>query len=223
MLTANSIDLILDVGANAGHYARGIREAGYQGAILSFEPLSAPHAIALKGALRDPTWEVAPRMAIGAIDRTAQINVAANSTSSSILPMLQQHTLAAPDSAYVDTEDVVIRRLDGIDHPLLDKAAAPFLKIDTQGFEREVIEGAAGLMPRLKGIQVEMSLRPLYEGQALWLDLNATLEAAGFELWSIVPGFFDPFTGQMFQCDGIYFRPSAAPVLPIAMGDASCD
>ncbi len=206
MLAANGIDLVLDVGANDGGYATTIREAGYRGRILSFEPLSSAHARLVAATADDPLWAAAPRMAIGEEDGEVTINIAGNSASSSILPMTDSHRSAAPESSYVGSETVAVRRLDGVGHPLLDAAAAPFLKIDTQGYEKQVLAGAAGLLPRLQGVQVELSLLHLYENQVLWRDMIAALERAGFDLWALVPGFFDPRSGRMLQCDGIFFR-----------------
>lgn len=207
MLAANRVDLVLDVGANTGGYATSLREAGYRGRILSFEPLSSAHAALVAATAGDPAWSAAPRMAIGERDGDVTINIAGNSASSSLLPMTDRHKGAAPESAYIGAETVEVRRLDGVRHPFLDAAAAPFLKIDTQGYESQVLAGAAGILPRLVGVQLEMSLRHLYEGQSLWRDVIAALEAARFELWAVVPGFFDPATGRMLQCDGIFFRP----------------
>jgi len=207
MLTANRVDLVLDVGANTGGYATSLRQAGYRGRILSFEPLSSAHAALVAATAGDPAWSAAPRMAIGERDGDVTINIAGNSASSSLLPMTDRHKGAAPESAYIGAETVEVRRLDGVRHPFLDAAAAPFLKIDTQGYESQVLAGAAGILPRLVGVQLEMSLRHLYEGQSLWRDVIAALEAARFELWAVVPGFFDPATGRMLQCDGIFFRP----------------
>lgn len=206
MLSANHIDLVLDVGANDGGYGRSIRTAGYTNAILSFEPLAGPHGQLLQTVEQDSLWHVAPRMALGAVNGTIQINVAANSTSSSVLPMLDRHAEAAPESVYVGAETVPLRRLDGFSHPLLQQATAPFLKVDTQGYEREVVVGAAGVLQRLRGIQVELSVVPLYDGQPSWLTLHEELEAHGFALWGVVPGFFEPATARMLQFDGIYFR-----------------
>jgi FkbM family methyltransferase len=197
---------VLDVGANDGGYVTALREAGYRGRILSFEPLSVAHVRLVTATEADPAWSAAPRMALGDQDGDVTINIAGNSASSSILPMTDKHRGAAPESTYVGSEHVEVRRLDGIRHPFIESAAAPFLKIDTQGFETQVLAGAAAILPRIVGVQLEMSLRHLYEGQTLWRDVVASLEAAGFELWAIVPGFFDPATGRMLQCDGIFFR-----------------
>lgn len=212
MLATNGVDIVLDVGANTGGYATALREAGYRGNILSFEPLSSAHSLLALAARSDPNWVVAPRMALGEREANVTINIAGNSTSSSLLPMTDQHRSAAPESAYVGMESVSVWRLDAVRHPLLDSAASPFLKIDTQGYETQVLAGAAGILPKIVGVQVELSLRHLYQGQSLWLEVIASLETAGLELWALVPGFFEPETGRMLQCDGIFFRASV-PVI----------
>jgi FkbM family methyltransferase len=206
MLAANGVDLVLDVGANTGGYAAMLRGAGYQGRILSFEPLSGAHERLVAVTKQDPMWAAAPRMALGDHDGEVTINISGNSVSSSILPMTDSHRIAAPDSAYVGAEIADVRMLDSVKHEFLDMAKSPFLKIDAQGYETHVLAGAASILPRLAGLQLELSVGQLYEGQQLWLDVIASLEQTGLELWAIVPGFFEPATGRMLQCDGVFFR-----------------
>lgn len=207
MLGAERIDLVIDVGANSGQYGRALRASGYNGRILSFEPLSSARLGLETVSRRDDKWSIAERVAIGDYDGVVMINIAGNSTSSSILDMLDSHRRAAPYAPYVGSEEVPVRRLDSVQHPFLDKSTRPFLKIDTQGYESRVLTGATDLLNRVKGVQVELSLRPLYEGQVLWRGVIDSLEASGFELWGLVPGFLDPETGRMLQCDGIFLRP----------------
>ena len=128
------IDLVLDVGANVGQFSSELRSVGYNGILVSFEPLSAAHTALSKAADRDPKWRVHPRSAIGDHDGEIEINIAGNSVSSSVLPMTELHSLAAEGSAYVGVESVSLRRLDSIAPAYLAKARRPFLKIDTQGF-----------------------------------------------------------------------------------------
>jgi FkbM family methyltransferase len=207
MLCAEQIDLVIDVGANSGQYGRALRASGYNGRILSFEPLSSARLALEALSQSDDRWSIVDRMAVGDHDGVVTINIAKNSTSSSILDMLDSHRQAAPYAPYVGSEEVPMRRLDGVHHSFLDESSRPFLKIDTQGYEARVLEGAAGLLKRVKGVQVELSLRPLYDGQVLWRDIIDSLEKCGFEVWSLVPGFLDPDTGRMLQCDGIFLRP----------------
>lgn len=206
LLATHKIDTILDVGANDGGYGKMLRKGGYAGAVLSFEPLAEAHENLLRAAVGDETWQVAPRMAIGASSGEIEINVAGNSTSSSILPMRALHESAAPRSRYIGTEKVPLRRLDSVAHPFIEKSRNLLLKIDTQGYEMPVLEGAESLFPRICGIQLELSLVPLYEGQVLYREVIDWIAGKGFELWSITPGFVDQNSGRMLQMDGVFFR-----------------
>lgn len=202
------IDLVLDIGANAGQFASGIRQYGYKGRIVSFEPLSQAHAELQKSSAEDPLWEAHPRCALGNHVGEVEINIAGNSQSSSILPMLESHRSAAPDSAYQDKEVVTIKTLDAVAGHYLNNAHAAFLKIDTQGFEWLVLDGARDTLPHIKGILVELSLVPLYAGQHLWQEVINRLEAEGFTLWAFQPGFSDQVSGRSLQVDGIFYRNS---------------
>ena len=91
-LRHSHIDLVIDIGANEGQFAKELRAGGYSGRIVSFEPLSAAHRRLLQESNRDSAWHVHPRCALG--DRLGEIelNISGNSVSSSILPMLASHT-----------------------------------------------------------------------------------------------------------------------------------
>lgn len=200
------IDLVLDVGANKGQFATEIRHCGYTGRIVSFEPLSEAHGQLLQSSAGDSMWEAYQRCALGDHNGEVEINIAGNSHSSSILPMLESHRSAAPESAYQGKEIVPIKSLDAVAGPYLKDAQAPFLKIDTQGFEWLVLDGARDTLPQIKGILVELSLVPLYGGQHLWRDVIDRLEAEGFTLWAFKPEFSDQVSGRSLQVDGIFYR-----------------
>src|SRR6185436_15148347 len=165
------IDLVLDVGANTGQFASEIRQGGYKGRIVSFEPLSQAHSELLVSSASDSMWEAYPRCALGDHNGEVEINIAGNSWSSSILPMLESHRSAEPESAYEGKEIVPIKTLDAVAAHYLKGAQAPFLKIDTQGFEWLVLDGARDTLPKIKGILVELSLVALYAGQHLWREV----------------------------------------------------
>jgi len=200
------IDFVLDVGANQGQFASEIRRCGYAGNIVSFEPLSDAHEKLMHASSTDDNWEVFPRCAVGDRNGEVEINIAGNSLSSSILPMLESHRVAAPDSIYLGRETAPINSLDSVVMPYLKKSKAPFLKIDTQGFEWQVLDGARNSLSRLRGILIELSLVPLYEGQHMWLEIVARLEAEGFILWTFEPVFSDPRDGRTLQVDGVFYR-----------------
>jgi FkbM family methyltransferase len=199
------IDLVLDVGANTGQFARLCRAAGYRGEILSFEPSASAHAALLRSAASDPLWSVADRMALGATNGETEINIAVNSYSSSILPMLDAHLSAAPNSAYLQKEKVPLRRLDDV---LAATASSHniFLKLDVQGYESHVLAGATHVLNHTVALQLEMSLLPLYEGETLMPQMQADLTAKGFDLWDLEPSFRDPATGRLLQVDGIFTK-----------------
>lgn len=205
-LEISGIDVVFDVGANEGQFAKGIREYGYTGKIVSFEPLTAARERLSLLAGRDPNWIVHDQSAIGDLDGEIEIHIAGNSVSSSVLPMLESHSSAAVGSAYVASERVPICRLDSIESRYLAPETSLFIKIDTQGFEWQVLDGANGTLKRANGVLCELSLVPLYDGQRLWRDIIDRLDDEGFMLWALQKGFTDSSTGQSLQIDGIFLR-----------------
>jgi FkbM family methyltransferase len=200
------IDLVVDVGANRGQFATELRQSGYEGKLISYEPLSDAYRDLQNFSKGDEAWQVPPRCAIGDRNGEVEINISRNSESSSILHMMESHRSAAPESAYLGKEVVPIKMLDTLAIDNIKGARSPFLKIDTQGFEWHVLDGARATLPYVKGILVELSLVPLYEGQHLWNDVMDRLESEGFTLWAIQPVFSDPVSGRTLQVDGIFFR-----------------
>ncbi|MEY3557161.1 MAG: hypothetical protein RLZZ580_3219, partial [Cyanobacteriota bacterium] len=208
LLAYHNIDLVFDVGANIGQYAKLLRELGYSGRIVSFEPLSSAYSQLKAVSKKEPLWEIAPQTAIGNQEGEITINIAGNSQSSSALPMLDAHLESAPESAYSGSETVKLSRLDTIAKDYIkSETKSIFLKIDVQGLEKQVIEGATAILPLVKGIKLELSLVPLYEGQVLFKEMIDIIEKLGYELYGIEPGFTAEKTGRMLQMDGIFFKP----------------
>jgi FkbM family methyltransferase len=207
LLQSHSVDVVLDIGANSGRYGEDLRRLGYAGRIISFEPLSAPFAKLAAAARSDSGWEV-HRCALGDADCRVTMNVAANDgESSSILPMLDAHITAAPSAVYVGTEDAELRKLDSLVPEFLLPGDRIFLKADVQGYERSVLAGAQDtLRDHCVGIQLEMSLVPLYEGAMLYREAIELAESLGLTLMGMIPGFIDPRNGRLLQIDGIFMR-----------------
>jgi len=201
-----NVDQVIDVGANTGQYGSLLRESGYAGPLLSIEPLKDAHQVLVEAAAADPLWHVSDPVALGSCSKTLSINVAGNSASSSFLPMRQEHLDAAPYSAYTGAETVTVMPLDKLVSDRGMKFVAGMLKIDTQGFELEVLSGAIETLKRCILVQCEISLVPLYDGQPAPFDLCSVLHREGFELRYFIPGFRDPSTREVFQFDGIFAR-----------------
>ena len=200
------IDLVLDIGANEGQFGNELRAGGYSGQIVSVEPMASAHARLSKVSHGDTGWHVHPRYAVGDRTGSIELNIAGNSVSSSVLPMLASHSKAAPESIYQGKESVPLTTLDLIVPKYIGQACAPLLKIDTQGYEWQVLDGAMEILPRVRGIVMEVSLIPLYEGQHLWRESIERLEAAGFVLWALESVFVDSANGRTLQMDALFFR-----------------
>lgn len=206
-LCAHGINLVFDVGANIGQFATHLRGLGYSGRTVSFEPLAEEWNRLCEASKADPLWEVAPRTAIGSEDGEIEIHRAGNSWSSSALPMLDAHLNAAPESAYIGIERAPLRRLDSIGTEYLRPDSKLLIKIDTQGFEHEVIKGSPRLLSFATGVHIELSMVPLYEGQVLYDDLIAQLKSLGFkQLWVVDPMFFDQKSGRLLCVDATFYR-----------------
>lgn len=200
------VDLVFDIGANVGQFSSELRSVGYRGEIVSFEPLSLAHRMLEQAASGDPKWHVHPRTAIGDQNGEIMINIAGNSVSSSALPMTDIHSSAAAESAYVGKERAPICTLDSVADPYLTESEHPFLKIDTQGFEWQVLDGAINTLKTAQGVLCELSLVELYEGQNLWKDMIDRLENAGFVPWSVHSAFTSSKDGRTLQIDAAFFR-----------------
>ena len=208
LLEHHGVACVLDVGANDGGFATGIRGLGYRGRIISFEPLDRPFTSIRHKARNDGQW-TAVHCAVGDATGEVVINVSGNDgLSSSVLPMLDAHTDVAPGSRYVDTQIVPQERLDDL---LPELGVRPgdrtFLKVDVQGYEAAVLDGAADRFAdgTIVGLQLELSLVPLYGGAMTYREGLDRAEALGMTLMGLDPVFADHETGQLLQADAVFF------------------
>jgi len=202
------IDTVLDIGANIGQFARELRASGYRGRIVSFEPLRGAFTHLQIAARGDAAWRLL-NVALGDAEGEQKLHQASNSESSSLLDMLPLHLDAAPYSRYTGEETVQVQTLDAVFHDVCAGARSIYMKIDTQGYEAHVLRGAARSLDHIDTIQIEMSLAPLYAGQALFDDLYADLSGRGYALVGVENNFGDARTGHLLQIDGIFRRKAA--------------
>jgi FkbM family methyltransferase len=201
LIQREGISLVFDVGANAGQFAEDLRHMGYRGRMVSFEPVAEAHRALLKTAGGDPLWTVAPRMALGEADGEVAVKVAFLSGLSSVLDPTPSHVQSYSPSTTVATETVPYHRLDTLAGQYLQSGDRALLKIDVQGFEKQVLEGAESLLETLRAVYLEVSVQPLYQGQALAREILDHLERRGYEIWHMSPGWFDPLTDRTLQYD----------------------
>lgn len=217
LLRRLEVDLVLDVGANTGGFAGRLRDAGWRGPICSFEPQASPRKVLEAKALADSTWRVLP-YALSDHEGTAELIIRAGSELTSLqAPRLESPIASAmpPGLAFeaLGVEQVPVRRLDAVLDAVAPAAARRiFLKIDTQGHDERVLDGAQGVLDRVVGIQLELTQDPMYYDTHTWLTVAGRLEKLGYALQSIWPVFVEPSTGVPLEFDGIFVRrPTSRP------------
>lgn len=205
-IAAESIDLVIDVGAHAGEYAGSLRHEGYKGAILSFEPQAQMYERLSRAAAGDSDW-ACRRQAVGASPGSMTLHIAGNDGfSSSLLPMTEAHEQGEPSSTYVASEEVEVTTLDAALEPDAN-ARRLCLKIDVQGHEAAALAGGGATLARCRIVELELGLVELYEGQALFAELVSELERHGLVMADVEPAFNDRETGQLLQVDALFIRP----------------
>lgn len=206
VLDDHRIDHVLDVGANVGQTGDKLRGLGFRGRITSFEPLPGAHAALTEKAKADAKWTIAPRVAVGAEAGEADINVSEASDMSSLLDLKAEALAAFHKSKVTDVVKTEVATLDDLfdRHTAADERV--FVKIDTQGYEKHVLDGAGETLKRIVGLQIELSLLPLYEGESHYLDLLRRLETAGFEPYILTETSFSVDLRRQLQIDAVMFR-----------------
>lgn len=181
-----NINCVFDVGANRGQYGRSLRQWGYDGRIISFEPSAADYQYLHQQAAKDPDWQT-QQIALGANETTAEINVTSDSLFNSFLE--PNEFIKGQGLRVEKKEEVQVRPLDslfaqslqGLTHP------NPYLKLDTQGYDFMVLAGAKESLNKFVALQIELSVKPVYEQMPPYLDSIARLERLGFEVTGLFP------------------------------------
>jgi FkbM family methyltransferase len=183
-IRSRNIDLVVDVGANVGQYASRLRSDGYAGWIVSVEPVSIAYTALAARAAGDARWKTM-NLAFGEKEGLAEINVSEASVFSSIRHQLPAAAAFNSEARVICRESVRVARLDEI-FPELPKGRA-FLKIDTQGYEQQVLMGASECLSQILGVQMELPIVHLYEGTWQFHEAIAYMCERGFEISNIVP------------------------------------
>lgn len=199
------VDCVLDVGANRGQFASTLRRSGYGGRIISFEPVPEAFDELLAYAESDERWQVR-RLALGDRAGTFPLNVTASTSVSSFLVPTAQYAAGYVGGRIQRIEEVEVARLDAIFDELCTGSGV-FLKTDTQGYDLRVVEGAAGCLDRIVGVQIEMSVIPIYEGATGYVDALRFMQQHGFTATGIFPIVRDDRL-RVYEFDGIFVRAS---------------
>lgn len=185
-----NVNCVLDVGANRGAYSRLLREVGYTGRIVSFEPASESYRELCQAMRGDPDW-TGLQIALGDEEGTAELQLSRLSEFNSLHDASEYGVTSRyrEHLDFIGTERVTIRRLDrmldevtaGIDNPRM------FMKVDTQGHDLRVVRGAGPMLARMLGLQVEIAARQLYRGVPSFSETLAEYERLGYLPRGFVP------------------------------------
>jgi FkbM family methyltransferase len=196
-------DVVVDVGANAGQYGELLRERGYAGRLVSLEPVAEAYEQLRRRAEADGNWE-AVLVAASDADGELTLNVTGDSRSSSVLRRNERFA-DKPGWAPKESRSVPARRLDGLVDELLRPGERAYLKLDVQGYERSVLEGAGDSLTRFDALELELSVTPLYEGQPALGEMLPLLAERGFRPVSLEPILLDD-EGLLMELDGLFAR-----------------
>ena len=205
LFVSNHVNLVIDVGANEGQFARRLRRT-YAGDIMSFEPIETAFDRLRRAASGDAHWRVF-RMALGNAETTATMHVASDTVFSSLLPS-NDFSRQRFRQSVVETEQIVpVKRLDDVLGPVM--SARPrsrvFLKLDTQGYDLEVFRGLGTYVDKVVMMQSEVSVIPIYDGMPHWLESIAAYERAGFAVAAMFPVSHDT-AGRVIEYDCVLVR-----------------
>jgi len=194
---------IIDVGANVGQFAVACAKIFPGVAVHSFEPL--PHCLKqLDRNVARLGVRVYP-VALGEHAGEVTIHVNSHSHSSSILSLGDRHRQAFPGAREIQTIRVPVSTLDrelesvSLENPVL-------LKLDVQGYEPQVLNGASETLKRVDYVLLEASFRPLYEGEKTFIEIARMMEDRGFEFLRPVAWLSDPHNGEVLQMDALFAR-----------------
>lgn len=185
------VRIVLDVGANVGQYRDFLRkQVEFEGHIVSFEPIAAMADQILRRASEDSRWRVF-QWALGANDGSQTINVTRSSDFSSFLNPESSLPPRHQRLNVVDRREVVtVKRLDGAFDTIINDLSSDgsvFLKMDTQGYDLEVVRGASGVLNRIAALQSEISIIPIYSGMPDYVASLKSLTDIGFDVTGMFP------------------------------------
>jgi FkbM family methyltransferase len=207
LLEKLGVNCVLDVGGYRGEYATLIRTYKYKGYIISFEPVEENFNQLQQRKDGDSMWHVY-RYALGSNNETRSINVSRETDLSSFLSASDYGTRILRPYIPVERVEVVqVRRLDDVFDEVTAAIDQPrvFLKIDTQGWDLEVLRGAKGCLDQIVGLQSELSLQGIYEGMPSWTEALSEFQRANFVVSALFPLWRDS-NFQLTEIDCVMVR-----------------
>lgn len=203
---SHSIDAVIDVGANIGNTSVKWLKQFPTASVYAFEPLPD-----LVETLRARTAANSGRIKIFQIavsDSPGQVQFNVHSdhpSSSSLRPATEESAKVLPFTG--KTHEITVKS-DTLDAVLAGESfSEALLKLDVQGHELSVLNGALTILPSVRFIQVEINLQPLYDGQPSLTEINNLLADQGFHFIGVTEQFHLP-NGRPVFLDALFERSS---------------
>ncbi len=203
----SGINCVIDVGAHRGAYGSMLRRMGYQGRIIAVEPLQDVYAELCNRASGDSNWRPL-NIALGQREEIRPLNIYAARDLSSFLASVPHIEDIVPQAQVVSVANVAVHTIDRMFAEFVEGIADPrvFIKLDTQGYDLEVMGGALASLERIHGVQSEISVIPLYREMPTYVQSLAFFYSLGFT----PTGFFTVTghrqTGRTLEFDVVLTR-----------------
>ena len=201
LIEHHNIDLVIDVGANMGQFGIELRKSGYQGLIISFEPVKTCYKYLT--SIADNNWLVQD-YALGDENSLQSINISNKSVFSSILETNDFGKNKFSESISInDRQDIQVKRLDEVLPKIVDNLDKKkiFLKLDTQGYDLKVLKGSIGIMDFVYAMQSEISCKAIYKNTPPYFEALKEISAMGFNITGIFPLSYDDDTMELLEFD----------------------
>jgi FkbM family methyltransferase len=196
----SDVDLVLDVGANLGQFAKDLMLSGYAKQIQSFEPVRSQFEFLRRSALGNKRWET-HNFAFGDRNIEEKIFVSSNSgLSSSFLQMNHNHLDNFPSAKIAGSETVQLQTIHDYINASGVEPRTTLLKLDVQGFESRVLVGCRDQLQHFALCFLEVSLIPLYEDESTFFEVLDYLRANGQQLIDVRRGVQSK-SGDLLQLD----------------------
>lgn len=192
---------IFDVGANTGQFAIGAMAAFPEAQIISYEPGSRAFGQLQHTFANDSRVKLINK-AVGDITGETMLHVTNADQSSSLLELGDGHLKAYPEIKESGQEPVQVITLENeIRHISPQKPI--LLKIDTQGFEMQVLRGAGEVLEYIQWIVFETTTQPMYQGEATFDEILPWLQERGFVFQGPIELHVNP-SGKPCQFDALF-------------------
>jgi FkbM family methyltransferase len=210
LLELYKVQTVFDVGANSGMSGEYLRNIGFRGEIVSFEPVRQLFEQLERRARADPHWHC-ENIGLGDSEGELVMRVSGeHGGASSFLRMTDHIPMHAPELRVVREEQVAVSTVDAVVERYYPRGDRLFLKLDVQGYEKQVLEGARRSIARIVGIRVEVSVVQSYHGEPLMCEMLQYVCSLGYRLTSIEPAWSNPATQEVYEFDATLFRPDKA-------------